>query len=215
MARRVDQASKVAAPAPANESAYHIFRCREVSYGWPRNPLAGANDLGAPGVYRGSMAIPDSAAFRSASVAIFGWGAVGGAGCGADAGDSLAEILGFSVEKFPSAFIMPALCGAEHTNKIAANSMNHLSSGQAILTFPARNTADSTDSLFAPHWAIRYMRCGTSLWIFRFRPVGRSYHLTPLRISNQRCSGLLLMKFCPQAPHTSGPWSTRRTFSLE
>src|SRR6478672_9305001 len=133
MARRVDHASNDAAPAPANDSAYHILRCRGISYGRPRNAFPGAIGLAAAGVAAGSIAAGAGATLAaiSLSVATLASGAAGKVDEREESSDEISET---AAVECVSAFTVFALCGAENTNKIAANSMNHLSRLRALQT---------------------------------------------------------------------------------
>jgi hypothetical protein len=72
-------------------------------------------------------------AAASLSVVIFGSGADGN---GWEREESSDETLETAAGELLSAFIVFALCGAENTNKIAANSMDHLSGLRALRTDP-------------------------------------------------------------------------------
>jgi hypothetical protein len=128
IARRVDHASKTAAPLPAKVSAYHNFLCVGLS---PERVAAGFN--GANGITAGPGSIAAAGtiaaapasepAASSASVFTFGSGA-DATGCERE--ESSLEAREIPVEGLTAISAVSPLCGMGNSNKIAANSMNHL-----------------------------------------------------------------------------------------
>jgi hypothetical protein len=123
IARRVDHASNAAAPLPAADSAYHNFLCVGFSLERVAAGFNGANGITAgPGSIAAAGTIAASAA-SSASVFTFGSGA-DATGCERE--ESSLEAREIRAEAVIAIFAVSPLCGMGNSNKIAANSMNHL-----------------------------------------------------------------------------------------
>src|SRR4029077_1640905 len=131
IARRVDHASKAAAPEDANVSAYQTFFCRSLSYSRLKAGLPGLMARGElPGTIgsaagAGITGAELEASAISTSLLIFGSGTDGRTLAGVE---SLVASMETPAGRSTTVFATSPLCGKGLSKRIVASSIFHLSS---------------------------------------------------------------------------------------
>src|ERR1700682_2083723 len=164
MARRLDHASKAAAPCAVNAKAYQAARCRGVSRGRANAGFTGFIGIVGPGSMTAAL---------SASVFTFGWGTEGrvvereeSAAVGAFAALVVLASFTTAAGRFATALATsPPLCGNGQSKTRVASSIVHLANCESKFIPKCKQVKFS-----APrgnrHWPIGHIFIGTAPWFF-------------------------------------------------